>query len=128
VRVDESLFFANARYLEEQLTSLAAENRTMEHLVLICSAINSIDASALESLESINQQLWDMGVTFHLSEVKGPVMDRLKRSHFLEHLKGRIYLSHYQALQELDPAVIKRGEEQHAALRAVVEDMQPTQS
>ncbi len=128
VRVDESLFFANARYLEEQLTSLAAENRTMEHLVLICSAINSIDASALESLESINQQLWDMGVTFHLSEVKGPVMDRLKRSHFLEHLKGRIYLSHYQALQELDPSVIKRGEEQHAALRAVVEDMQPAQS
>ncbi|HMT14079.1 MAG TPA: sodium-independent anion transporter, partial [Aestuariivirga sp.] len=96
--------------------------------VLICSAVNSIDASALESLESINQQLWDMGVTFHLSEVKGPVMDRLKRSHFLENLKGRIYLSHYQAMQELDSAVIARGEEQHAALRAVVEDMQPNNS
>ncbi len=128
VRVDESLFFANARYLEEQLTGLAAQNRNIEHMVLICSAVNSIDASALESLESINQQLWDMGVTFHLSEVKGPVMDRLKRSHFLENLKGRIYLSHYQAMQELDSAVIARGEEQHAALRAVVEDMQPNNS
>jgi SulP family sulfate permease len=128
VRVDESLFFANARYLEEQLTGLAAQNRNIEHMVLICSAVNSIDASALESLESINQQLWDMGVTFHLSEVKGPVMDRLKRSHFLENLKGRIYLSHYQAMQELDSAVIARGEEQHAALRAVVEEMQPNNS
>ena len=126
VRVDESLFFANARYLEEQLTGLAAESRAVEHLVLNCAPVNSIDASALESLESINQQLWDMGVAFHLSEVKGPVMDRLKRSNFLEHLKGRIYLSHYQAIVDLDPTVIKRGEEQAAALRAVVKDMTPT--
>jgi len=125
VRVDESLFFANARFLEEQLAALAAQHKEIRDLVLICSAVNSIDASALQSLESINQQLHDMGVAFHLSEVKGRVMDRLQRSDFLKRLTGRVYLSHYQAMAELDPEVIRRGDEQHAALRAVVAEMTP---
>ena len=123
VRVDESLFFANARYLEEQLVALAAEHRDIKHLVLICSAVNSIDASALQSLGSLNALLQEMGVALHLSEVKGPVMDRLQRSDFLTRLTGRIFLSHYQAMAELDPEVIRRGDEQAAALRAVVAEM-----
>jgi SulP family sulfate permease len=43
----------------------------------MCPAVNEIDMSALESLEAINERLKSSGVTFHLSEVKGPVMDRL---------------------------------------------------
>ena len=125
IRVDESLFFANARYLEEQLAGLAAQHKDIEHLVLICSAVNSIDASALQSLESLNRQLFDMGVTFHLSEVKGPVMDRLQRSDFLQQLTGRVYLSQFQAMEELDPEVIRRGEKRAEALRAVVAEMKP---
>ena len=54
----------------------------------MCSAINMIDASALESLEAISDRLRSAGVTFHLSEVKGPVMDALERSDFFEHLTG----------------------------------------
>ena len=46
----------------------------------ILAAVNTIDASALESLEAVNARLNDAGITFHLSEVKGPVMDRLERS------------------------------------------------
>ena len=86
VRVDESLFFANARYLEDTVYDLIAKDPSIRHLVLMCSAVNEIDASALESLEAINARLKDAGVTFHLSEVKGPVMDRLQRSHFLQAL------------------------------------------
>ena len=67
----------------------------------MCSAVNAIDASALESLEEINHRLHDAGITLHLSEVKGPVMDRLKCSDFLEKLSGRIYLSQYEAMQDL---------------------------
>jgi sulfate permease, SulP family len=48
----------------------------------MCSAVNEIDMSALESLEAINHRLKAAGVTLHLSEVKGPVMDRLQRSAF----------------------------------------------
>ena len=65
------------------------------------SAVNVVDYSALESLEAINHRLKDMGVGLHLSEVKGPVMDRLQRSHFVEELNGRIYLSQYEAWSSL---------------------------
>ena len=98
IRVDESLFFANSRYLEDRIYALVADRTNVEHVVLMCSAINAIDASALESLEEINHRLFDAGVTFHLSEVKGPVMDRLKRSDFLDQLTGRIFLSQYGRL------------------------------
>lgn len=108
LRVDESLFFANSRFLEESIASAVTEHTDIKHVVLLCSAINDIDASALESLETINHRLLDSGVLFHLSEVKGPVMDRLKRSHFLEDLSGGIYLSHHQAVTELitEPKII----------------------
>jgi SulP family sulfate permease len=101
LRVDESLFFANARYLEDTVYELVAEDKAIRHLVLMCSAVNEVDASALESLEAINARLRDAGVTFHLSEVKGPVMDRLRRSHFLQDLTGQIYLSQHEAITSL---------------------------
>jgi sulfate permease, SulP family len=101
LRVDESLTFINARWLEEKVLELVAEQPKLEHLVLMCSAVNEIDASALESLEAINHRLSDAGVRLHLSEVKGPVMDRLKRSDLLDELSGEIYLSQFDAYEAL---------------------------
>jgi SulP family sulfate permease len=63
----------------------------------MCSAVNMIDASALESLEAIADRLQSAGIAFHLSEVKGPVMDGLQRSDFFAHFKGRVFLSQYEA-------------------------------
>jgi SulP family sulfate permease len=71
-------------------------------------AVNEVDASALESLEAINAMLRDSGVTLHLSEVKGPVMDRLKRSHFLDDLTGRVFLTQYDAMRALAPDLTAR--------------------
>lgn len=106
LRVDESLYFANARVLEDRVNALVAERPQLRHVVLQCSAINDIDASALESLEAIDQRLQDAGVALHLSEVKGPVMDRLRGTDFLRHLSGGVYLSHYQAISALAPEVV----------------------
>lgn len=103
VRVDESLYFADARYLEDRLYDEVAQRPQIRHLVLVCSAVNYIDASALDSLELIVERLRQAGVTFHLSEVKGPVLDRLQRSQFLDHLTGRVFLSQHQAMATLDP-------------------------
>ncbi|MFC3151053.1 SulP family inorganic anion transporter [Litoribrevibacter euphylliae] len=100
-RIDASLYFANARFLEDQINALVARHESAKHLVLMCSSINDIDASALESLVDINHYLEEAGVTFHLSEVKGPVLDRLKRSDFLELMTGKIYLSHFHAWTDL---------------------------
>ena len=103
VRVDESLYFANARWLEDKLYDMAIADKPLRHVVLICAAVNDIDASALESLEALTERLDTAGVRFHLSEVKGPVMDKLKRSDFLDRLTGKVFLSHYDALAALDP-------------------------
>ncbi|WP_057462115.1 sulfate permease [Pseudovibrio sp. POLY-S9] len=101
IRIDESLYFANARYLEDYIYDRAVDDECLKHVVLQCSAVNEVDLSALESLEAINHRLQDAGITLHLSEVKGPVMDRLQRSHFLDELTGKVFLSQYQAQEEL---------------------------
>ena len=108
LRVDESLYFANARSLEGRINDAVAARPGLRHVVLQCSAINDIDASALESLEAIDKRLKDAGVTLHLSEVKGPVMDRLATTEFLHQLRGKIYMSQYQAVAELTPEVLDK--------------------
>ena len=102
LRVDESLYFANSRALEDKILGLDAERPEIRHVVLMCSAVNAIDASALDSLEAVNHRLKEAGVSFHLSEVKGPVMDRLQRSDFLRALSGRVFLSQYEAAAALE--------------------------
>lgn len=97
LRVDESLYFANARFLEETVMDLVTREPELQELVLVCPAVNLIDASALESLEAINERLKDAGVRLHLSEVKGPVMDRLRDTEFLTHLGGQVFLSTFDA-------------------------------
>jgi len=108
LRVDESLYFANARALEDSVNDAVAAQPGLRHVVLQCSAINAIDASALESLEAIAHRLRDAGLQLHLSEVKGPVMDRLARTDFLDHLPGQVFLTQYQAWTAL------RGGSAHA--------------
>lgn len=101
LRVDESLYFANARFLEETVMGLASGEPELKELVLVCPAVNLVDASALQSLEAINERLKDAGVRLHLSEVKGPVMDRLNSTALLSHLGGQVFLSTYEAWQAL---------------------------
>ena len=103
LRVDESLYFANSRHLEDLMLNRVAADCPVKNVVLMCTAVNEIDLSALEALEAINTRFRSMGVGFHLSEVKGPVMDRLKKTDFLAHLNGRVFLTQFQAWQALRP-------------------------
>jgi len=102
VRIDESLMFANAAWLEEWALGFVADNPDSKHLVLNCAAINFIDGSALEVLERLEEELAHAGVTLHLAEVKGPVMDRLQKSGLIDHLgEARIHLSTHEAMTRL---------------------------
>lgn len=101
VRIDEALTYLNARWLEEFVLGIAAGQPCAEHLVLMCSAVNAIDSSALESLEAINHRLADGGIKLHLSEVKGPVMDKLVASPLLSELTGQVFLSQNDAYKSL---------------------------
>ncbi|NMT62994.1 SulP family inorganic anion transporter [Marinobacter orientalis] len=115
LRVDESLYFANARFLEETVMDLVTGQPELQDLVLVCPAVNLVDASALESLETINERLTDAGVRLHLSDVKGPVMDRLGDTELLANLGGQVFLSAYEAWQALTrpAAAAQRSEPEH---------------
>lgn len=101
LRVDESLYFVNARFLEDLVQKRVAGDCPIKDVVLMFSAVNEVDFSALESLEAINTRLTDLGIGLHLSEVKGPVMDRLQSTHFIDELNGRVFLSQYDAWRSL---------------------------
>jgi SulP family sulfate permease len=103
LRIDESLYFANARFLEDTVSQMVVAYPKMQDLVLMCPAVNRIDASALESLQEINQRLDTVDIKLHLSEIHSHVMDRLHRSNFLEKLTGTIFMSQHEAIEALRP-------------------------
>lgn len=103
VRVDASLYFVNTKYLEEYLLQAVTERPEVKDLVLVCSAVNSIDGSALETIKTLIFDLKTRGIDFYMSEVKGPVMDKLLKVGFVEQLgKDHIFLTTDQAMRFLD--------------------------
>ena len=88
--------------------SFVGKEPEVTDVILMFSAINYLDASALESLEAINRRLADAKVNLHLSEVKGPVMDQLKRTHFLSELSGQVFLSQFDAFKYLEPELAEK--------------------
>jgi len=103
LRVDESLYYANARYLEDRVAQVVEESPDLKDLVLMCTAVNRIDASALSSLEEINKRLKSAEIRLHFSDMQSRVKERLFRSNFLDKLSGQIFLSQHEAMEELEP-------------------------
>ena len=56
LRVDESLFFANSRFLEDKIYALVAEKPDLEHVVLMCPAVLTETLSLFITTDSI--QTW----------------------------------------------------------------------
>jgi SulP family sulfate permease len=101
LRIDESLTFVNARLVEDRVYDRVVGDPAVRHVVLMCSAVNEVDLTALDALTEVGRRLGDMGILLHLSEVKGPVMDRLRRTRFLDGLTGRVFLSQNDAFEAL---------------------------
>jgi len=102
LRVDENLYFVNTNYLEDTIIQLVSDNKDIDHVVLICSSISFIDNSALETLENILYRLQQAKMNLYLAEVKGPVMDKLKTTAFINKLgTSNIFISTHQAIQSL---------------------------
>ena len=51
------LYSPNARFIEDTINRSVADNPAVRHIILECPAVNTIDASALESLEAVNARL-----------------------------------------------------------------------
>jgi SulP family sulfate permease len=101
LRVDAGLFFGNVEAVNERIEDELEAHPETRDLVLVLSAVNAIDTSALFGLGELNQMLRQRGIGLHLAEVKGPVLDRLKHSDFLAVLNGRLFLSTAMAWDEL---------------------------
>ena len=102
LRVDASLYFANVKALQLRINQIVSEQDKLQHLVLIGTAINDIDFSALEALEEIQRTLADNDITLHLAAFKGPVLDRLDESGFLNHLGAeQLHQTTHGAMQQL---------------------------
>ncbi|QDL56917.1 sulfate permease [Rhodoferax aquaticus] len=104
LRVDESLFFANASALEDRVEDLIRADATVRRVVLVCSAVNQIDTTALGVLTELHASLAKRGVSLALAEVKGPVMDRLQHTALGRALQGRVFQSVHAAFTALRAA------------------------
>jgi SulP family sulfate permease len=103
LRIDESLYFANTKTLEESVLGTVADRPEMKHLVLIGSGINSIDSSALQTLEGLVEALRDSGVEMHIAGFRAPVLDRLRVAGFTERIgEDHIFRHTHDAMKALD--------------------------
>lgn len=102
IRVDESVNFANAPFLESYVMEKVSQRPEVHSVLLISSGINDIDSTGIEVLETIHRELDNAGIHFFMSDVKGPVTDRLKLAHFDDEFSHHnIFMSTHQAVDQL---------------------------
>ena len=101
LRIDENLFFGNLNAVETRLGSELDKAPDILDVVLVMSAVNRVDTTAMEVLSDINASLAARNIRLHLAEVKGPVQDRLVKSPLWRGLSGSVYLSANSAFERL---------------------------
>jgi SulP family sulfate permease len=101
LRIDESLFFGNLNAVEARLSAELMKDARICDLVLIMSAVNRVDTTAMEALTDLNRDLRSRGIRLHLAEVKGPVQDRLLHSPLWKTLSGKVHMSVNSAFETL---------------------------
>jgi SulP family sulfate permease len=81
LRIDASLYFANAVFLKEKVHEICREHATdLKALILDASAVNDLDSSADTALHQLSAEFKKNGIEFYIAGVKAPVRDVMKRS------------------------------------------------
>ena len=102
LRIDENITFANVNFIEDFINTELKRKAKLEHIILILASVSDIDSTALDALEILNQTLQVSGVVLHLSEVKGPVLDKLKKTNFFSRLRpGEVFFHTQLAIDKL---------------------------
>jgi SulP family sulfate permease len=97
LRIDESLYFANAQIIEEKVEALIQSNSDTRTVLMILSAVNQLDSTALAMLTDMQKDLAARHITLQFAEIKGPVLDRLRSTPLGETMRDQIFLSTYEA-------------------------------
>jgi len=102
LRIDESITFTNVNFIEKFIAHELKGQIEIKHIVLILTSVSDIDTTALETLENLNRALQSEGILLHLSEVKGPVFDKLEKTHFFTLLKpGKVFFHTEHAINDI---------------------------
>jgi sulfate permease, SulP family len=111
VRVDENLYFANVGHVQDIITQEFQKRPRIRHLVLVMSGVGFVDSSALQVLKNSAETLREAGITIHLADVKGPVLDRLRRTKIFEQLApGQVFPTPQMAVTALSRAAEREKE------------------
>ncbi len=133
VRVDAALSFVNANQVKKLLVSqsFGADGLPVRALVVDASGINDIDATGVEALHEVLVETKDLGVPMHLTDVKGPVRDVLRRAGIWDDLGLRVHASTHDAVASIlgtqpEPVDQRRlGIDEHAAQQPSEPDQGP---
>ena len=102
IRIDENISFANVSYIIDFIEDETISNSELKHVVLIFSSVSYIDTTAFEALENLISSLKNKNIQLHLAEVKGPVIDKLKQTNFLDQLSpGQVFFQTIEAVEKL---------------------------
>lgn len=102
-RIDEDLNFTNAPFVETFVHHQISLRPEVNSVLLVSSGINDIDATGIETLKTIIRELNSAGVEFFMSDVKGPVTDRLRQAGFdAQFMERNIFLSAHQAVEQFE--------------------------
>lgn len=102
LRIDESLLFTNARSLTDVVQTYLAPHPETRRVVLQMTPVNAIDFSGLEALRELHDTLARREIRLDLSEVKGPVLDRLRAGNWERWFRGRLFLSQHHGMEAQD--------------------------
>jgi len=103
-RFDSELYFANINYFKERLEQMIArKGKDLKVVVLNAQSIYSIDSSAVKGLEEIIDDCHSKGIEFYMTEVIGPVRDKLRLTGLLHKIgEGHFKMRCQDALDSFD--------------------------
>ena len=101
LRIDENIFFANTKAIEFSIQKALRDYPDTREVLLILSAVNHIDGTGLDMLSELTEGLLERDVHVHLAEVKGPLMDRLQSTDWLEQQVREVFPSTHIAFNTL---------------------------
>ncbi|MEF2230600.1 MAG: SulP family inorganic anion transporter [Pseudodesulfovibrio sp.] len=120
VRFDGPLFFANASFLEDQITERMMNNDKLRHIIIVSSGINDMDASGEEALSLIVDRVRAADIDISLCGVNESVMAVLERTHLLEKIgKDHVYTTMEIAICATHEHAHRDGQEESCPLTTV---------
>ena len=102
LRMDAELDFAAASSFEKYITEKLRDLPGIQHVCLFAQPINRIDATGVETLQQLRKQLSQRHIQLHISGIKLPVENTLRKAGELEGQDGvRLYRTDTEAIVAL---------------------------